>query len=43
MPARFLTRKQVAEELNISLAQCYALLRRGVLRPQRLARVATTA
>src|SRR5215203_615787 len=28
---RFLSRKQVAEELNISMAQCYALLRRGEL------------
>ena len=32
VPARFLTRKQVAEELNISMAQCYALIRRGELR-----------
>ena len=31
MPARFLTRAQVAEELNISMAQCYALIRRGEL------------
>jgi excisionase family DNA binding protein len=32
MPPRFLTREQVAEELNISKAQLYALLRRGDLR-----------
>ena len=36
MPARFLTRKQVAEELNISMAQCYALLRRGELRAAKI-------
>ena len=29
MPARFLTRAQIAEELNISMAQCYALIRRA--------------
>jgi excisionase family DNA binding protein len=29
---RFLTRKQVAAELKISMAQCYALIRRGELR-----------
>ena len=29
---RFLTREQVAEELNISNAQAYALVRRGDLR-----------
>jgi excisionase family DNA binding protein len=32
MPARFLTRAQIAEELNIRMAQCYALIRRGDLR-----------
>jgi excisionase family DNA binding protein len=32
MTPRFLTREQVAEELNISKAQLYALLRRGDLR-----------
>jgi excisionase family DNA binding protein len=32
MPARFLTRGQVADELNISRAQTYALIRRGELR-----------
>ena len=36
MAARFLTRKQVAEELNISMAQTYALLRRGDLRAARI-------
>ena len=36
MAARFLTRAQVAEELNISMAQCYALLRRGELRAARI-------
>ncbi len=36
MSARFLTRRQVAEELNISLAQCYALLRRGELRAAKI-------
>ena len=34
--ARFLTRAQVAEELNISMAQCYALLRRGELRAAKI-------
>ena len=29
MPAHFLTRAQIAEELNISMAQCYALIRRA--------------
>jgi excisionase family DNA binding protein len=32
MPDRFLTKAQVAEELNISDAQVYALIRRGDLR-----------
>jgi len=32
VPARFLTREQVFDELNISKAQAYALLRRGELR-----------
>lgn len=32
MAARFLTRADVAEELNISEAQVYALLRRGDVR-----------
>ena len=36
MAARFLTRAQVAEELNISMAQCYALLRRGELRAAKI-------
>ena len=36
MPRRFLTRKQVAEELNISMAQCYALIRRGELRAAKI-------
>jgi excisionase family DNA binding protein len=36
MPARFLTRTQVAEELNISKALCYALLRRGQLRAAKI-------
>ena len=36
MPVRFLTRKQVAEELNISMAQTYALLRRGELRAAKI-------
>ena len=35
MPTRFLT-PQVAEELNISMAQCYALIRRGELRAARI-------
>jgi excisionase family DNA binding protein len=34
--ARFLTRKQVAEELNISMAQAYALLRRRELRAAKI-------
>jgi excisionase family DNA binding protein len=29
---RFLTREQVADELNVSVAQAYALIRRGELR-----------
>lgn len=32
MPARFLTKAEVAEELNISDAQLYALIRRGEIR-----------
>ena len=32
MPARFLTRGQVGDELNISMSQTYALIRRGELR-----------
>jgi len=36
VPARFLTRAQVAEELNISMAQCYALIRRGELRAAKI-------
>jgi len=36
VPARFLTRAQVAEELSISMAQCYALLRRGELRAAKI-------
>jgi len=32
MPARFLTREQVADELNVSESQVYALIRRGDLR-----------
>ena len=36
MPARFLTRAQIAEELNISMAQCYALIRRGELRAAKI-------
>ncbi len=32
MPNRFLTREQVAEELNISPTQAYALIRRGEIR-----------
>jgi len=36
MAARFLTRAQVAEELNISMAHCYALLRRGELRAAKI-------
>jgi len=36
VPVRFLTRKQVAEELNISMAQCYALIRRGELRAAKI-------
>jgi excisionase family DNA binding protein len=35
-PKRFLTRVEVAEELNISEAQVYALLRRGELRAMRV-------
>jgi excisionase family DNA binding protein len=33
---RFLTREQVADELNISMAQAYALIRRGDLRALKL-------
>ena len=36
MATRFLTRAQVAEELNISMAQYYALLRRGELRAAKI-------
>ena len=36
MPARFLTREQVSDELNISKAQAYALLRRGELRAAKI-------
>jgi len=36
MPARFLTRVQVAEEPSISMALCYALLRRGELRAAKI-------
>jgi len=36
MPARFLTRKQVSEEPNISMAQCYALIRRGKIRAAKI-------
>ena len=32
MTARFLTRKQVADELAVSTSQVYALIRRGDLR-----------
>lgn len=32
MPVRFLTRVDVAEELNVSESQVYALIRRGDLR-----------
>lgn len=32
MTARFLTREQVADELNVSMAQAYALIRRKDLR-----------
>jgi hypothetical protein len=31
MPARFRTREQVADELNISMAPAYALIRRREL------------
>jgi hypothetical protein len=30
------TRAQVAEELNISMAQCYALIRRGEMRAAKM-------
>ena len=33
---RFLTRAQVAQELNISMTQCYALIRRGELRAAKI-------
>ena len=36
VPARFLTREQVSDELNISKAQAYALLRRGELRAAKI-------
>lgn len=36
MLARFLTRAQVAEELNISMAQAYALIRRGEIRAAKI-------
>ena len=36
MPARFLTRAQVAEELDISMARAYALIRRGELRAAKI-------
>jgi excisionase family DNA binding protein len=36
MPARFLTREQVADELNISMAQAYALIRRQELRAAKI-------
>jgi len=36
MQARFLTRGQVADELNISMAQAYALVRRGELRAAKI-------
>jgi excisionase family DNA binding protein len=32
MLGRFLTRKQVSDELNVTMAQAYALIRRGELR-----------
>ena len=36
MSGRFLTRAQVAEELTISMAQTYALIRRGELRAAKI-------
>lgn len=33
---RFLTREQVAEELNISMSQTYALIRRGDIRAAKI-------
>jgi excisionase family DNA binding protein len=36
MPARFLTRTQVAEELAITKWQVYSLIRRGELRAARI-------
>ena len=36
MTARFLTRAQAAEQLNIGMAQCYALIRRGELRAAKI-------
>lgn len=36
MSGRFLTRAQVAEELSISMAQAYALIRRGELRAAKI-------
>jgi excisionase family DNA binding protein len=34
--ARFLTREQVAAELNISMSQTYALIRRGDIRAAKI-------
>jgi len=36
MPARFLTRAQVAEELNVSESQVYALIRNQELRSAKI-------
>jgi len=36
MPSLFLTRAKVAEEPNISMARCYALIRRGELRAAKI-------
>lgn len=36
MSGRFLTRSQVADELTISMAQTYALIRRGELRAAKI-------
>jgi excisionase family DNA binding protein len=33
---RFLTREQVAEELNLSMSQTYALIRRGEIRAAKI-------
>jgi len=38
VPARFVTRRQVAEGLNIIMAQCYALIHRGELRAAKIGR-----